>query len=451
MAWADNLKDAAYTSPSGTRLTFLYENVSREQGIRSTNFDFADADGTFVQDMGRTGRRYPLQLIMSGDNCDTDATAWEDALAERGQGTLEHPVYGSVLVVPTGSIRRRDDLVSAANQVIIEVEFMETNALIYPAPTADAAAESSWLDELASAAQAAGFSQGFIDSTVAELSELQAEYTSALNTVDEYLSPVAAGISKAQKAFAQIKSSINNGLTALVDNPLTLAYQTIQLIKTPARIVESVSARVQASTNQATNYLSGRVSSSTQAAQYSSTSSASSSTATVTRERATGRLTAYSNVITDVTATAPTTRAQLYNNDLFASSAATSLALSAVNTAFDRRKDAVAAAEQILDAMETLSEWRDAGYHSLGEIDDGSSWQATQQVMAYVAGILVDNSFSLLNERQLALSSDRSIIDLCFELYGDGDLYLDQFIADNNLSGDEIIEIPRGRVVTYYV
>lgn len=451
MAWVDNLKDAAYTSPSGTRLTFLYENVSREQGIRSTNFDFADADGTFVQDMGRTGRRYPLQLIMSGDNCDTDATAWENALAERGQGTLEHPVYGSILVVPTGSIRRSDDLVSAANQVIIEVEFMETNALIYPAPTADAAAESSWLDELASAAQAAGFSQGFIESTVAELSELQADYKTALNTVNEYLSPVASGISKAQKAFSQIQSSINNGLTTLVDNPLTMAYQTIQLIKTPARIVESVSARVQASANQATNYLSGRVSSSTQAAQYSSTSSASSSTATVTRERATGRLTAYSNVINDVTATAPTTRAQLYNNDLFASSAATSLALSAVNTAFDRRKDAVAAAEQILDVMETISEWRDAGYQSLGEIDDGSSWQATQQVLAYVAGILVDNSFSLLNERQLAISSDRSIIDLCFELYGDGDLYLDQFIADNNLSGDEIIEIPRGRVVTYYV
>lgn len=451
MSWEDNLKEAAYTSPSGTRLTFIYENVSREQGIKSTNFDFADADGTFVQDMGRTGRRYPLQLIMSGDNCDTEANAWELALSERGQGTLEHPVYGSILVVPTGSVRRRDDLVSAANQVIIEVEFMETNSLIYPAPVADPVAEASAFGDIADAAQAAGFSQGFINSAIAELAELQTYYNSAVNTVDEYLGPVSSAVSKANKAFRQIKSSIDNGLSSLVGKPLTLGYQTIQLIKTPARIVESVSARVQASANQATNYLSGSVSSSSQSAQYTTTSSASSSTATVTRERATGRIAAYSEVISTMLASAPENRAHLYNNDLFASSAATSMALSAVNTAFDRRKDAVAAAEQILDAMDSLSSWRDSGYKDMGEIDDGNSWQATQQMMAYVAGILVDSSFNLLNENKLTLTSDRTIIDLCFELYGDGDLYLDQFITDNDLSGDEIIEIPRGRVVTYYV
>lgn len=108
------------------------------------------------------------------------------------------------------------------------------------------------------------------------------------------------------------------------------------------------------------------------------------------------------------------------------------------------------AAETILDTMETISAWRDTAYQALSVVDDGSIWQATQQAMAYAAGILVDNSFSLLNEKKLMLTSNRAIIELCFELYGDPDDFIDQFITDNNLSGDEIIEIPAGTVVTYY-
>lgn len=404
MTWENRLREAAYTSPGGTRLTFQYEDVGRTVSVKGATFEFTDADGTFVQDLGRTGRRYPLRMFFSGADCDLQATAFEDALNERGQGTLEHPVYGSVLVVPFGDISRRDDLVSAANQAVLEVTFFQTNGLIYPSPVGDTAGTVA--DQVAAAeeAQAQWFGGAFIESTATVLADLRSRYNAALNTASDILRPIADTVTGTQRAFDQIQSSINRGVDVLIGQPLTLAYQTIQLIKTPARVSRQVGAR----------------------------------------------LDAYSNLFQQYVGRPAENRTSLYNRDLFASAAATATAQAAFNTTFTRRPEAVQAAEQLLAQLDTLAAWRDEQFAALGEIDDGSSWQATQDLLATVAGALVDQSFDLAAERVLVLTSDRSIIDVCFEVYGSVDDKLDTLLADNDLSGDEIVELPRGRRIVYY-
>lgn len=404
MTWRTRLREAAYTSPSGTRLTFQYEDVGRTVGVKGTAFEFTDADGTFVQDLGRTGRRYPLRLIFSGRDCDLQATAFENALNERGQGTLEHPAYGPVLVVPFGDISRRDDLVNAANQAVIEVTFFQTNGLIYPAPTADTAGTVTEQVQAAEDAQAAQFGSAFIDETATVLADLRSRYNRALSIASGFLRPISDTVTGTQRAFDQIQSSINRGIDVLIGQPLTLAYQTIQLVKTPARVVEQVGAR----------------------------------------------LDAYGNLFQQYVGRPAENRTALYNRDLYASTTATATAQAAFNTTYTRRPEAILAAEQLLAQIEVLAAWRDEQFAVIGEVDDGSSWQATQDLLATVAGALVDQSFDLAAERVLVLTSDRSIIDVCFEVYGSVDDKLDTLLADNDLSGDEVIELPRGRRIVYY-
>ncbi len=109
MAWVDNLREAAYTSPSGVRPVFLYDNVSKKIPKKTSVFNFPDVDGSYIQDFGRKGRRYPLQVIFNGTDYDVTAVEFERSLEERGAGKLEHPLYGTVDVVPFGTITRRDD------------------------------------------------------------------------------------------------------------------------------------------------------------------------------------------------------------------------------------------------------------------------------------------------------------------------------------------------------
>jgi len=71
--------------------------------------------------------------------------------------------------------------------------------------------------------------------------------------------------------------------------------------------------------------------------------------------------------------------------------------------------------------------------------------------VALTAGFLVEISFNLKQERRIILTRNRSIIDLVAELYGTVDDQLDFLISSNDLSGSEILEVPKGREIVYYV
>jgi prophage DNA circulation protein len=405
MSWQDRLREAAYTSPSGVRLTFDYEQTSEAFDQKATPYDFADADGTFVQTLGRTGRRYALRLIVWGNNYDLEASEWMTALAESGQGLLEHPVYGRLDVVPVGTVRRRDDLVVRANQAIIEVEFFETIGLIYPTGNADPLDSVDSLVDEAGAAQAAQLAESGVLDTAVGRSDFLGSYNAALDVVESVLDPIASTGADAQRQFDAIQKSINRGIDVLIRQPLTLAFQTQQLINTPARIVGQVS----------------------------------------------GRIDSYGSLFTEFVDIPVERETQLQNNDMYLSGLTTATALATTTTEYSNRHEAIEAAEKVLEQGDALAEWRDTNYAALEVVDTGGSWQATQELIAVTAGALIELSFGLAQERRVVLGSARSIIDLSYELYGTVDSRLDALINDNNLSGDEIIELPQGKEVVYYV
>lgn len=404
MSWQERLTEGAYTSPSGERMVFQYEDVQREITKKTTAFDFPDADGTYVQDLGSTGRRYPLRLFFSGDDYDLDAARFEDMLAETGNGRLEHPVYGIIDVVPFGTITRRDLLVSAGNQAIIEVSFFSTIGVIYPTsqldPSSDVVATlsdyseaiSNQLDNdlnLDSAADGVLFRndyQRFIDTTVSQLRD------------------IADKQDDVRTQFNNITESINRGIEVLIDEPLDLAFQTVLLIQEAGRAVSNINDRLQS----------------------------------------------YGGLI-DLIASNFDDSNEFHNRRLFVFSYVTGQVVSVLNNTFDTKPEAIQAAEFILDSFDTVNEWSESGFTSLGQIDTGETYQQLQELVAITAGFLVEISFTLRQERRITLDRNRTIIDLAAELYGEVDDQLDFLINSNSLTGSEILELPRGKEIVYYI
>ena len=407
MSWIDRLRPAAYTSAGGQRLTFDYADVQRTVDKQTSGFQFPDADGTYVQDLGHSGRRYPLRVFFSGADCDLEAAAFESALLVRGVGRLEHPMYGTVDVVPYGTIARRDDLVTAANQAVIDVTFWETIGLIYPTPQSDpASAVLSAVQEYNVAASSAFERATNLVSAIEQVA-LKNNY---LVRVGEVSSAFATLLS-AGSTFDTIVRSLTLGLDVLVSQPGTLAAQTAIMIQSPASAPTSISER----------------------------------------------LVAYAGLISSITSTSPAIPGndarganEFFVNDLFASTYVTASVASAVNTQFLTKTEALTTAEEILSQLDQLTAWREDNFESLQEVDDGESYQKLQRAVALTAGFLVEISFSLKQERSLVLGRSRTIIDLAAELYGSVDDQLDFLIDTNNLSGSEILEIPKGRTVVYY-
>lgn len=432
MGWADRLLDAGLTPPSGNFIPFDFEDVRKTIEKKGTAFGFADADGTFIQERGHTGNRYPMRAIFWGENYDLAADAFDKILLEPGIFKLDHPKYGTVDVVPFGPITRRDDLKTAANQAIIELTFWETTGLLFPNGQTDpAAAVLSAVDEYNDAIAAEFASTLSLESTFEEVT-LQSQYTALLDAAEGGLQPLADTQSDVQKQFNAIVDSINRSIDVLISDPLTLAFQTAIMAQSPARALTSIQARLSAYSDLAASIITGE------------------GAVAPGEGGGAGTQTAQANAF--------------HTKDLFASTYVSASVLSTVNNQFTTKTDALAAAQAVLEQMDDVTNWRDDNYTVLAasaasspsgttvaDVDTGGSYQQLQEAVALCVGFLVEISFSLKQERRIILDRDRTFVDLSAELYGQTDEIYDFFIASNDLSGDEYFDLKKGREVVYYV
>ena len=420
MTWEDRIKDAAYTSPGGNRLTFDFEDLEVGWTRKTTAYDFANVNGTYIQSRGVSGRRFPMLCYFAGDECDVEADGFETLLAEPGFGRLEHPLYGSFDVVPFGEITRRDDLKSAANQVVIQVDFWQSLIEIYPSAAKDLSGSVSASIDAFNAASAAQFERQIDLSGASDIVTFKDRVLSTLGSVQDKLRTIAKITEKANDQFNAVNDSINRGIDVLVHDPLTLAFQIKIGIQAPARANAAIRDRLKAYTNLAAE-IYGRPDATT-----------SDANLFLTREQ-------------------------------FVGGYVSGLVVSVLNNQFETRGEALTAAASLLEQWDLYWAWRDANWAAIqaldtdavpgaSSLDTGEAYQALFDAVGLAAGYLVQISFTLKQERVIVLTRARTIIDLGFELYGqEFENKIDFFINSNEFTGSEILEIPRGRRVRYYV
>lgn len=466
ISWENRLAEAAYTPPSGLRITFDYEDISYSVDKRTTVFEFPDANGALVQDHGVGARQFPHRIFFSGPDHDLQAAVFEAALMERGIGKLESPLYGEHSVVPTGSITRADHLKTAANQTIFEVTFFETIDAIYPESIDDSAGAVVTALELFGDLGAAEFASKLTISSISEQKGIIDTVNDLVKRVQNQLEKVAAVQDVINDQFTDAVDAINNSIDTLVRDPLLLARQTQNMINAPSKALAGVTERLKGYGNLASDIFTSpdavsvpggpggvgfRVDSLTGVG-----NDAESPNRFHVRDLFVGNF-----IVGSISSALFTSTATGGSTSLAAVKQAQIEGVPADNR-IDTAPKAIAAAAEILEQWDAYVAWRDANFDSIagdsytyvstpGNTEEGGAFGALQKAVAMGAGALIQLSFSLLKERRVTTDRDRSIVDLAYELYGSVDDILDFFIVSNDLSGAEIIEIPRGREIVYYV
>ncbi len=419
MPWEDRIREAAYTGPSGVRQTFIFEDVSLEITKRTSAYDFPDADGTFVQDLGKTGRRYPLRCIFSGNDHDLEADSFMSLLGEKGLGVLEHPFYGPVNVVPFGVISRVDPLRSAANQTLITVAFWETIEVLFPTvQESPSDGVVSTLDEFNDAAALDYEADTDLTSVPKQVTAL-GRLRNLIDSTKARLQAVADVTTAVQKQFNAIFDSIATAIDVLILTPLTMIQQMVLLVQSPARAFARINARLDAYKNLAD----------------------------LTIKNVEGVFNIYSPDANNKNSN------DFHADDTFTAGYLSGAILSVVNNQFDTATQAIEAADQLVTQFEEWVDWRDQNYESLGEIDTGAAYQKMQKALSQAVGFLIQISFTLKQERSILITSAMTIIEFAAEFYGNIDDETLNFIIDsNNLGGfPGILEIEAGTVMLYYV
>lgn len=404
MAWIDRLQTAAYISPSGIRFEFQYENISMNVEKKTGEFDFSEIDGTYIQDLGRKGRKFPFTVYFSGPDYDTDSDSFFAALEEPGIGTLEHPLYGNRKVVPTGTISRRDDLVTGANQAVFTITFSETIVdITFPSSELNDKIDiQNYVDNL---------NDNISDQYATDL-DIENEAESAvlqdniINNKDVFvdtLESITKLNDEIDNAMTTLSNSIDTSVVDLIIGPGGIASQVLTLINTPSNIIASANAFIEGYGSIIDNFIS------------------------IDNESANEYLT----------------------NLLFTSGSFGALSLSMLNSEFLNRPEAIDALESIEDIYDNITSWMDDNITVFEILDIGDIYSFLNQLFSKIVGYLVRLSFDLPKKIYLTLTSDRQLIELVAELYGDLDL-IDFFIQTNDLTTDEIELLPMGKEVIYF-
>lgn len=460
MAWTDEISEAVYTAPSGKRIVFGYESaLSRSTPLKTAEHTFPDVDGAEIQSLGLGGKKFPMTAIFSGGECLSLADAFEAALCERGYGTLEHPIYGKHTVVPTGSIDRSDDLVSALNESRVKITFSET--LTESLPLSELAAEDALdaaMNKYENAASAA-FAGMIVTSTVDDELQLQGVMRTQDNSLFKGITKLCEKCSniKEKQSLLQRLNEFKLNVTNWVSKVDTLASKAQEIatvvIKTarlPSEIAIGAMAKVEGYSSVIKDFLNNAkkdpVGANAIKNQYSATSTMvgamvaalSYGVAKSAKEGASASDEENENSEIAVNFGSP------------GSSGSSAVGQSNAGKILSRG-DVFAIADAVAVQFEVYKDYIDAQVAKDAFVDTGESYEAVLETVIKAVEMLHEVAFDLPMARTIKLGKDRQLYELLCELYGkQGFDRADEFIMDNGLNADELELIPMGREVRYY-
>jgi hypothetical protein len=269
------IQDARYTSPSGKEAVFSWEKGKRKTTLKTGVYTFPSRDGAHVQHQGAGDRTFPLVCIFSGSDCMEKADAFEAMLIERGTAELQHPLYGTLKVVPTGDIEREDDPVNKNGESTVTITFTETIDDEEAAGLNEVAAEAidEKFEEFSEAA-AAGFAEaiavaGDDDANLSDQLAVQAALEAQTQSIIDNLEPLARAdkkkfsdwIASVKELKDKIKNLYKKGMgyagkvESLYVKALNIARLTLRLMKLPSDLSVSLAEKIKGYANLTANLI----------------------------------------------------------------------------------------------------------------------------------------------------------------------------------------------------
>lgn len=402
MSFRDRLLPCSYISPSGKSHQFLYDGVERSGSKRLAVHERPGQNGALFQDMGQSPLEYPLDIYIAGADYDLAADDLAAALSESGRGTLEHPRWGTLTVFPT-TYTQTESFTDGERMAKFSIKFVEAppESSVIGSPTTSAAILSSCDD-----AKKANFAT-WATKTAADAAKIKATVVKTVNKFNATLSAIAGIPADIASEINQNASWIERSIDALAQTPTTLCDGITALASIPAQIDATASSKLGAYSELTTDAIDRLI--------YATFGQSAISVVT------------------------------LIAIDIATIEAAATGTLSSRDDAISIAESIVAQYEAIKAAIESATE---SGYYPSTDL-----LALLAALHSSLSSYLLEQSYSLRIERRMVLGSDRNPIELIMELYPDTDdidAALDIFLADNHLTGDSILLIPRGTEIRYY-
>ncbi len=440
MPYPERIKDASYTAPSGASISFDFEVVRRDISHRIGTFEFSGVNGTLHQDKGVSGEIYPLDVFIHGPNYDLEADRFVTLAKETGPGFLFHPRWGKKRVQVL-SITQSENLVEEGGQASFSVQFQETLEREFPKTGTAPQQKVTALADDAQAEAIDNFGNQVNTEDLADELSFEQEIIVSANVVNDALSSITSTDQDTAAKFRGYIDNVLNNAAAYVQEPFEYATQITSAI----RVVSEVPGRISSQLQGVKNMLD-----------------------VLKLRDVTAATTQFKNglLIDEMLGTMGIVSASEGVNQAFNETSTISrdskgkaaITVPAVDTGFQSREEVLAAVVYLRDNSDDLTNQLDAGQIVFEDsllsdsyIQSVQSYVPTWEVVGTVIKAGLDLSFSLPIKRSIILATSRTILDLAHEFYKNvDDITLDYLILTNCLTGNDIIEVPRGKEIFFY-
>jgi prophage DNA circulation protein len=408
MAYKDRLRTAAYRSPSGATFTLQFDDVERQGGKKAAVHEFPQQNTADVQDLGNQAERFPLSIYFTGADYDLQADNFWRALSERGPGSLQHPRYGDIPVLPL-SWAQSEKLVNGLGAADFKIDFIRVQTqVVFPITSVASGALVSDAVQKSIKAGIDDAAELYEITNAAEAAAVKAQTLSFVEGYEDFFGGITAISEGVQTESNRLVSKITNTIDTLIDAPAELFTSVADLAALPARIGTSIVRKVDAYRLQVVS-------------------------------------------IIDTFQAIPATYAGAIANGQALLAAFGFVAEAATVGDLTSREEAITAAETLDAITQAVQQGIEATESAVpGYVASQETLAGLTDAMANARAALINQAYNLRTERRITLATERTPLDLVAEFYGGSIDELDDFIKTNGLQGDEIILIPAGREVVYY-
>lgn len=409
MSWIERIKNnISITTGDGKVFTPEYSYGERSIDYNVAEFEFPNIGGTLVKRSKHKGTRFTLDLTFQGDDCIDVARDFELSARDERPWKISHPLYDNIIVQPTSMKIDNRNL----NTSKIQVDVVET--IVEDAPKVLQDPKDKTTQDILIQQQTAA------ESFVNDVSPTPSDLNMISDTTDESYNQCVDAI-RDEKEYNRFVNMYNAAQAAIldgVDSTLDMVTAVQDLLTFPSTFQTALLIRLSLLKSQL-------------------------ETLSATIE----------NLITP-------NEKKIYETN------AGSLIMAMVNASinpydgsdYENKKDVL----NVIDVLLTnynlyLNDLDELQTENGGDIDsfmpDFEAMNQLSTVFSYAISQLFTISLGAQQERVVYLENDSNIISLTHRFYGldADDVMLDKFMKNNNIGINELLQIKKGREITYYV
>lgn len=409
MSWIEQISAGiTITTGDGKEYTPQYLKPNKGFEFNVAEFEYIDVEGTYVPRKKRKGRRFILELYFQGEDHLQTVEAFEKSSLDPNPWKVSHPLYGQLTVQPMSVTF--DDEIASYTKVVIPV--VETIVVSLPQSTVsakDVIAEKKLITDEA-------LTDSYISDVKPKTKDYQAIKANANTAYQNTVKKIKTTLDN--EAYLNSFNTANRFIDQVTKDPLDIMRQVQKLISAPALFADSVRNRLNTLISQF-------------------------------------------NALRSTLAGALTFPAKkLYENNM--GTIISSLCQAAVTNItpedYSNRGLVVSSIELLVASynqyIEDISGLQAAnGSAPNNFIPNGSAMQLLSQLITYTIANLFEIASQSKQERSYLVPNDTTWVNLAKRFYGlkTDDSTISLLIEQNNVGPAEILLVPKGKTVVYYV